>query len=62
MEKTIDYKCVSEFAGHQTNTAVLLEEAAKDIYGKVKEQAMQCAIGASFISFDTLEELKEKLW
>jgi len=62
MEKKIDYDCVSEFAGHQSNKSVLLQEAANDIYSKVKEKAMQCAIGGTFVNFETVAELEEKLW
>jgi hypothetical protein len=61
-EKKISYDCVSEFAGHQSNTEVVLETAAKDIFFKVKEKAMQCAVGGSFINFETIKELEEKLW
>ena len=61
-EKKIDYDCVSEFAGHQANKQVCINEASKDIFGKVKEKAMQCAIGGSFINFNTMNELENKLW
>ena len=61
-EQKINYDCVSEFAGHQSNKQVVLQEAAEDIFQKVKEKAMQCAIGGTFISFETIKELEEKLW
>ena len=57
-EKRITYECVSEFAGHQTNQKVKVSEAAIDIFQKVKEKAMQCAIGGSFVNFDSIEELR----
>ncbi len=58
MEETkITYECVSEFAGHQTKQNVVLSEAAQDIFSKVKEKAMQCAIGGTFVNFESIEEL-----
>lgn len=60
-ETKIDYDVVSEIAGHQPNKGVVLVEAAKDIFGKVKEKAMQVAIKGEFIEFDTIDELQGKL-
>ncbi len=60
-EQTIDYEVVSEFAGHQPNKGVKLVDAAKDIFSKVKEKAMQCAVKGEFIQFETINELQEKL-
>lgn len=57
----VSYDVVSEIAGHQPNRDVQLVEAAKDIFGKVKEKAMQCAVKGEFIEFDTINELEEKL-
>lgn len=57
----VDYDIVSEFAGHQPNRGVQLFEAAKDIFTRVKEKAMQCAIKGEFIEFKTIDELQEKL-
>jgi hypothetical protein len=57
----VDYDVVSEFAGHQPNKGVVLVEAAKDIFKKVKEKAMQCAVKGDFIEFDTVDELMNKL-
>ena len=57
----VDYDVVSEIAGHQPNKGVDVVEAAKDIFGKVKEKAMQCAVNAEFIQFDTVAELQRKL-
>lgn len=57
----VDYDVVSEFAGHQPNKGVEIVEAAKDIFAKVKEKAMQCAIKGEFIEFETIEELQTRL-
>ena len=57
----IDYDVVSEFAGHQANKGVKLVEAAKDIFSKVKEKAMQVAVKGEFLQFETIDELSEKL-
>ena len=57
----VDYDVVSEIAGHQPNKGVQLVEAAEDIFKKVKEKAMQCAIKGEFIQFGTIEELQTKL-
>jgi hypothetical protein len=57
----VSYDVVSEFAGHQPNKDVLLVEAAKDIFNKVKEKAMQCAVRGEFIEFDTIQELESEL-
>ena len=61
MAEKIDYDVVSEIAGHQPNKGVVLVEAAKDIFTKVKEKAMQCAVSGEFIQFDTIDELQHKL-
>lgn len=61
-ERKINYDCVSEFAGHKSNQQVEIVEAATDIFSLVKEKAMQCAIGGSFINFETIKELEDKLW
>ena len=58
---TVDYDVVSEFAGHQPNRGVQVVEAAKDIFGKVKNKAMQVAVKGEFIEFETVEELQDKL-
>ena len=57
----VDYDVVSEIAGHQPNKGVELVKAAEDIFKKVKEKAMQCAIKGEFISFGTINELQAKL-
>ena len=57
----VDYDVVSDIAGHQPNKQVNLVEAAQDIFTKVKEKAMQCAVKGEFIQFDTVTELEEKL-
>lgn len=57
----IDYDVVSEIAGHQPNRQVEVVEAAKDIYTKVKEKAMQLAVKGEFIEFNTIQELQNKL-
>lgn len=57
----IDYDVVSEFAGHQSNKGVKLVEAAKDIFSKVKEKAMQVAVKGDFIQFTTVDELATEL-
>jgi len=61
MKKMVDYDVVSEFAGHQKNKGVLIANAAMDIFQKVKEKAMQCAVKGEFIQFNNVEELQEKL-
>jgi hypothetical protein len=58
----VDYDCVSEFAGHQPNRGIEIVEASKDIFGKVKNKAMQMAVKGEFIEFETIEELQEKLY
>ena len=57
----IDYEVVSESAGHTKNKGVDLKEAARDIFKKCKEKAMQCAVNAEFITFDNVDELMDKL-
>ena len=60
-EQKIDYDVVSEIAGHQPNRQVLVMEAAEDIFGRVKEKGMQCAVKGEFIQFKTVDELQQKL-
>ena len=60
-ECLVDYDVVSEFAGHQKNRQVAVIEAAEDIFKRVKEKAMQCAVKGEFIEFNTIAQLKEKL-
>lgn len=60
-EIKIDYDVVSEIAGHQPNRGVELVNAAKDIFQKVKEKAMQVAVKGEFITFETVEELQARL-
>lgn len=60
-DETIDYDVVSEFAGHTKNRGVSVVEAARDIFSKVKEKAMQAAVNGVFISFNTVDDLQEKL-
>ena len=60
-EPFVDYDVVSEFAGHQKNSQVDLIAAAEDIFGKVKEKAMQCAVKGEFVEFKTITQLKDKL-
>jgi len=57
----VNYDCVSEFAGHQTNKEVEMDQACDDIFGKVKQKAMQLAVAGRFMNFETLEELKATL-
>lgn len=61
MEEKVSYDCVSEFAGHQTFRDVEVVEAAKDIFAKVKEKSMECAVNGEYIAFQTIEELSGKL-
>jgi len=60
-EVLIDYDVVSETQGHEQNRGIKLVEAAKDIFGKVKEKAMECAVKGEFIQFNTVDELQRKL-
>ena len=60
-EMLVDYDVTSDIAGHQKNRGVKLAEAAKDIFAKVKTKAMQCAVKGAFITFETVDELAEKL-
>jgi hypothetical protein len=60
-EMFCNYDVVSEIAGHQPNRQVPMVEAVKDIFKKVKEKAMQCAVKGEFIEFNTVDELEEKL-
>jgi hypothetical protein len=57
MAKTINYDVVSEIAGHQSNKGVEVVTAAEDIFGKVKNKGMQCAVKGEFKEFDSVEEL-----
>jgi len=60
-EIKVDYDVVSEIAGHQPNRGVELVTAAEDIFSKVKEKGMQCAVKGEFIEFKTVDELQSKL-
>jgi len=60
-EYLVNYDVVTQFSGHQPNKGVKLVEAAKDIFRRVKETAMQCAIKGEFIEFNTVDELQKKL-
>jgi hypothetical protein len=60
-EMCIDYDVTSEFAGHSANKKVPISKAARDIFGKVKEKAMQVAVKGTFIVFNTVDELIQKL-
>lgn len=60
-EMKINYDVVHEIAGHQEHRGVSLIEAAKDIFQKCKEKAMECSIKGTFITFDTIEQLEVKL-
>ncbi len=60
-QPTIDYDVVSEIAGHQPNKGVEAVTAAKDIFSKCKEKAMQCAVKGEFIEFGTVAELQTRL-
>lgn len=60
-ETLVDYDVVSEMAGHTKNRGVVLVEAAKDIFARVKEKAMQVAVKGEFLEFDNIEELSAKL-
>jgi len=60
-EILVNYDVVSEIAGHQPNRNVPLIEAAKDIFSKVKEKAMQVAVKGTFATFDTITELEKIL-
>lgn len=57
----VDYNVVSEFAGHQSNTGVKLADAARNIFKQVKEKSMQMAFGATFKTFETVDELEQLL-
>jgi len=60
-EILISYRVVSEFAGDKFVEKKSLVDAAKEIFGLVKEKAMQCAVSGTFIVFDTIEDLTQKL-
>jgi hypothetical protein len=60
-EMMVDYDVVSEFAGHQPNRRVPMAEAVEDIFTRVKEKGMQCAVKGEFIQFNTIAELQRKL-
>ncbi len=57
----VDYNVVSELAGHQENKGVQLIEAAKDIFSKVKEKGMQCAVKGVFKTFKSVDDLMDIL-
>jgi hypothetical protein len=61
MADKITYDVVSEFAGHTHNQDVEIVHAAMDIFTRVKEKAMQCAVKGEFIEFTTIAELQHKL-
>lgn len=61
MAERITYDVVSEVAGHTHNEGVELVSAAQDIFRKVKEKAMQCAVKGEFIEFRSINELQDKL-
>ena len=58
-EIEINYDVVSPIAGHQPNRGVKLVEAAKDIFAKVKEKAMQCAVRANLLLLKALTNYKK---
>jgi hypothetical protein len=58
----IDYNVVSEFAGHQVNKGVNIVDAAKDIFKRTKENAMDVAVNGAFITFETVEQLQNELF
>lgn len=60
-ELKIDYDVTSEYLGHKENKAVRISEASKDIFAKVKTKAMQVAVKGTFITFDNIPELENKL-
>ncbi len=60
-KEVVSYDVVSEIAGHQPNKEVPLVEAARDIFAKVKEKAMECSMNGEFIMFQTVDELQNKL-
>lgn len=53
----VDYDVVSDIHGHLSNKKVEVVKAAQDIFGKVKNNAMQCAVKGNFVSFDNVSEL-----
>ena len=57
----VDFDVVSDTAGHQPNRQVPMVDAVNQIFGKVKEHAMQCAVNGSFIEFETVSDLQNKL-
>ena len=60
-ETVVSYRVVSEHAGDKLIEKKPVLEAAKDIFGLVKEKAMQCAVSGKFITFNTVDELIKKL-
>lgn len=60
-EILVDYGVVTELSGHQPNTGVKLVEAAKDIFSRVKEKAMQLSVKGEFLEFNKVDELIEIL-
>ncbi len=61
-DATVDYTVVHPVAGHQKNTGTSIVDAAKDIFKRVKEQAMQCSVKGQFITFSTIAELQRQLF
>jgi len=57
----VNYGINSEMAGHKIVEGVTVVEAAKDIFPRVKEQAMELAINGEFIQFENIIELQNKL-
>ena len=60
-EILVSYNVVTKMAGHQPNKDVPILDAAKDIFRRVKENAMQCAVKGSFIEFKTVDDLVTQL-
>ena len=53
----VDYGVVTEMSGHQPNVGVKLVDAAKDIFSRVKEKAMQLSVKGEFMEFETVNQL-----
>jgi len=60
-EQKIDFNVVSPILGHQENKGVTIVEAARDIFKRVRNEGMQCAVKGEFIQFSTIKELQQKL-
>jgi len=58
----VDYDVVSDIKGHDEKRGIKLVEAAKDIFHKVKEKAMQVAVKGNFIEFSSMEDLQDRLF